>query len=93
MLLRVKLLTNKNVFGKRIAPARVQGYIKTTIPNMTGSQFRMHFRITIEGFEAILGKIGPHLHKDQVGAGRPRVHPKEQLLSVLWILATPDSFR
>lgn len=73
-------------------PVRVENYLLHTVSNLTAEQFRMHFRINKRTFEIVLAAVGPSLMKMQ-SDGRPTVDPKKQLLSVIWLLATPDSFR
>lgn len=72
-------------------PTRNENYYEITIPRYTDTQFREHFRLTRHTFQNLELRLGPSL----IGNvdGRPRVEVRRQLLSVLWILATPDSFR
>ncbi|KAG5873039.1 hypothetical protein JTB14_036206 [Gonioctena quinquepunctata] len=86
---------NNSTRGKRYHPPRSQNYIYNIIPQFNSKQFQEHFRMSCDGFEAALLKIGPRL-RIQVGEyelGRPCISPRLQLLSVIWLLATPDSFR
>lgn len=50
--------------------------------------------MSLEGFEMLLREIGPliKIHQDMY-CGRLENDPKVQLLSVIWLLSTPDSFR
>ncbi|XP_044759780.1 protein ALP1-like [Coccinella septempunctata] len=73
-------------------PVRIVNYLFHSIPNFTAEQFRMHFRMTVSTFDKVLGAVGPSL-KNIHSDGRHTVEPKKQLLSVIWLLATPDSFR
>lgn len=84
-LIKVKARVN------RTRPHRIEGYIETV--NMyTAIEFQSHFRITLNSFEWLLRRMGPLL-KSQRAAGRQTTDPKLQLLSFLWLIGTPDSFR
>ncbi|KAJ3655879.1 hypothetical protein Zmor_014988 [Zophobas morio] len=62
------------------------------VPNYNRTQFRSHFRISYEAYEGLLVILGPRLQR--VGnKGRNIIPVEKQLLSVLWLLATPDSYR
>lgn len=56
-------------------------------------EFQRHFRLQRSTFEKLLQVIAPLLCINQSRTGRPQVDPQKQLLAVLWILATPDSYR
>lgn len=56
--------------------------------------FRMHFRLTREQCEILYDDITNHLQDKNVIVELPNGRPfSHQLLMVLWIFATPDSFR
>lgn len=78
--------------GIRKAPARCEGYISDTIPRMTNKAFREHFRISPRTFESLETRLGLALFSTN-DTGRPTILVRNQLLSVLWLLATPDSYR
>ncbi|XP_071637550.1 uncharacterized protein [Temnothorax longispinosus] len=80
------------VRGCRKTPARCQGYISDTIPRMTNKAFREHFWMTPNTFENLETRLGPALFITN-DTGRPMIPVKNQLLSVLWLLATPDSYK
>lgn len=74
---------------------RIVGYMEN-IANYTSTEFQRHFRLSLEAFEYLLGQVGPLLNStgdENKQTGRPRIDPRKQLLSVIWILATPDSYR
>ncbi|CAI6354135.1 unnamed protein product [Macrosiphum euphorbiae] len=78
--------------GNRVKPFRVQDFISQTIPNFTHKQFQQHFRLSPTSFERCLQICAPLLKKTCV-EGRKGSDERLQLLSVIWLLATPDSFR
>lgn len=80
------------VQGGRRAPARCEGYISDTTPRMTNKTFREHFRMTPSNFESLETRLGPVLFITN-DTGRPMILVRNQLLSVLWLLAIPDSYR
>jgi len=83
--------TKKCLFNKQQQP-RVKDYIERVLPNFNARQFQNHFRVSREAYKAILFRVGPLLSKKKT-VGRLFISIEKQLLSVLWILATPDSYR
>lgn len=75
-------------------PNRIVGYIEN-IANFTSVEFQRHFRLSCEAFEYLLEQVGPLLKPENKNkqTGRSLIDPRKQLLSVIWILATPDSYR
>ncbi|XP_018406613.1 PREDICTED: uncharacterized protein LOC108771324 [Cyphomyrmex costatus] len=73
-------------------PHRIEGFIERVVDMSTASEFQSHFRITVTSFEWLLNRIAPLLESARA-AGHQTRDPKIQLLSFLWLLATPDSFR
>lgn len=73
-------------------PRRITGYIENVVSNYTSNQFQQHFRMPLETFEELLRLIA-HLLGDENKQGRPVIDPRKQLLSVIWLLGTPDSYR
>jgi len=75
-------------------PNRIVGYMEN-IANFRNIEFQRHFRLSIEAFEYLLEQIGPLLKSENENkqTGRPLIETRKQLLSVIWILATPDSYR
>ncbi|EFA05817.1 hypothetical protein TcasGA2_TC008599 [Tribolium castaneum] len=72
-------------------PQRIENYIEATISGYTKQEFQQHFRVTIEAYEQLLQTVGPYLMR-QAATGRSTVQVEKQLLSVIWILVTPDSY-
>ncbi|KYQ50210.1 hypothetical protein ALC60_10706, partial [Trachymyrmex zeteki] len=74
---------------------RIVGYMEN-IANFTNIEFQRHFRLSFDAFEYLLEQVGPLLKptgNENKQTGRPVIDPRKQLLSVIWILATPDSYR
>ncbi|XP_012543585.1 putative nuclease HARBI1 isoform X2 [Monomorium pharaonis] len=74
-------------------PTRITGYIDNVVLNYTSVQFQQHFRVPLYTFENLLQMIGCMLIGDDNRQGRPMIDPRKQLLSVIWLLSTPDSYR
>lgn len=71
---------------------REQLYVNEIIPRFNNKVFRQHFRMTKTTYENLERRLAPMLMR--VGKeGRPMIPVRNQLLSVIWLLATPDSFR
>ncbi|KMQ88334.1 nuclease harbi1 [Lasius niger] len=71
---------------------RIEGYVTITISNYTDRQFREHFHVTRRTYENLEQILTPELIR-RADTGRTTLDVRTQLLSVLWLLATPDSFR
>lgn len=82
----------RRIRGNQQKPARIRGYIENVIPRYTTKQFRHHFRMMPEVFEMLENHLGPLL-SDSEALGRPVIPVRTQLLSTVWLLSTPDSFR
>lgn len=76
----------------RVKVVRIRNYIERVVPGMTEKQFQQHFRLSRKTFEQLLPLIANELKRKSV-KGRLPADPRRQLLSSLWILATPDSYR
>lgn len=73
-------------------PVRINGYLECVVPRYAADDFQSHFRVTRTTTENLLRLIAPMLQR-QDSFGRPTIDPHKQLLSVLWLLATLDSYR
>ncbi|KAJ8970648.1 hypothetical protein NQ314_001086 [Rhamnusium bicolor] len=73
-------------------PERLKNYVERIIPAMQARQFQSHFRINRQTFEVLVPLIDGIINKKTI-IGRNRINTEKQLLAVLWILATPDSYR
>lgn len=73
-------------------PVRIENYIEYTIPGLSEEQFQQHFRVSRPVFENLLSHVHNKIAKVLV-IGRDRISSERQLLAVLWLLATPDSYR
>lgn len=73
-------------------PIRIPVYTENVVFQYNSQQFQEHFRMSRETFDRVLGIITPLL-QNRHDSGRPTINPTKQFLSVLWLLATPDSYR
>jgi len=89
--LHIEKFSNRINSEKKV-PSRVKYFIEHTIFNSTAKEFQSHFRITRQTFEWLYVMISPHLQSSR-SSGRQTIDVQKQILSVLWILATPDSYR
>ncbi|XP_024878431.1 uncharacterized protein LOC112458845, partial [Temnothorax curvispinosus] len=78
--------------GARKKPLRIEGYVERTVQGLTAKQFREHFRMIPDTYEILEAKLGLLLSKES-DSGRAIIPVRKQLLSTLWLLATPDSYR
>lgn len=74
----------------RREPHRIQLFSEVTIRNSTDKEFQSHFRMTRQTFKMLLEIT--HL-ENTATTGRPTILAEKQLLTILWLLATPDSYR
>ncbi|KYN50612.1 Putative nuclease HARBI1 [Trachymyrmex cornetzi] len=88
----IELYAEKLLNSEKNVPSRIKYFIEHTVLNSTPKEFQSHFRITQEAFEWLYGLISPHLQTSR-SSGRQTIDAQKQILSVLWILATPDSYR
>ncbi|XP_011859967.1 PREDICTED: uncharacterized protein LOC105557359 [Vollenhovia emeryi] len=67
---------------------REQVYVNEIIPRFSDLVFRQHFRMTRTTYENFERRLTPALM--QIGKkGRPMIPVRNQLLSVIWLLANP----
>lgn len=76
---------------RRLVVTRIKRY-ENTIYNFTDKQFQENFRVNRTTFNFLLGAISNSLVSKR-SAGRQTIDPSKQILAVLWLLATPDSYR
>lgn len=55
-------------------------------------QFQQNFRMNREAFENLLIIVSSKIPSNE-GPGRPTIPAKKQLLAIIWLLATPESYR
>ncbi|XP_023235742.1 uncharacterized protein LOC111635112 [Centruroides sculpturatus] len=73
---------------------KIETFVEETVPFYNPTDFKQHFRLMKECFEALLKKISPILDtKGITDPGRQPVSPQKQLLCCLWTLANQESFR
>jgi hypothetical protein len=70
---------------------RITVYVENVVAHYNSTEFQSHFRMTYETFEHLLSIMNPILIRHT--SGPPNVSPEKQLLAVIWLLATPDSYR
>lgn len=73
-------------------PPRINLYVEQIVMNYNSVEFQQNFRMSREAFEKLLGVFNTNLHLVR-GGENLRILPEKQLLAVIWILATPDSYR
>lgn len=80
------------LYNRGYSKVREQMYINEIVPRFSNMVFRQHFRMTRTTYENLEQWLTPALMR--IGRkGRPMIPVRNQLLSVIWLLATPDSFR
>ncbi|GAB1867340.1 Protein ALP1-like isoform X1 [Camponotus japonicus] len=77
--------------GPQRKPTRILGYMEHTIPQLHREQFRKHFRVTPTTYNLLEQKLASALQGD-IGV-KSHIPVRKQLLAILWLLATPDSYR
>lgn len=77
---------------RKTVPARIKFFVEHTIPRFSDIEFQMHFRVTNRAFEWLLNTLGLELQSKRF-SGRQTIDARKQLLAILWLLATPDSYR
>ncbi|KAI4457565.1 hypothetical protein MML48_7g00015981 [Holotrichia oblita] len=74
-------------------PSRIENFVEITVENFTNKEFQENFRISRKTFFNLLQRLTPSLERNEGLRGRNRIPVDRQILSVLWLLATPDSYR
>lgn len=69
---------------------RIDNYVESTVSNYSEQEFQSHFRLCYAAFEALENSLGPEL---TLHSHDQNIPIRKQLLTILWLLATPDSFR
>lgn len=77
---------------RQMLQTRTKCYVEKVIPGYSQAEFKSHFRIERSCYELLLKAIIPQLSNLKED-GRPTINPEKQLLAVIWLLATPDSYR
>lgn len=83
---------SKEIKRVRRPVVRIENYIERVVPNLQAQQFQNHFRISRATYIKLLPVVNNLIQK-QTNIGRHRIDVERQLLAVLWLLATPDSYR
>lgn len=91
-----RLQRSKEIVRRNKAEPRTLMYYERTVLRLSSSPFRSHFRLTKNTFSNICNLFG-RLMASNVDASRrvglPNTPIKSQILPVLWLLATPESYR
>lgn len=79
---------------RKIGPKRlkIELYVEQVVANYNETQFQQNFRLSREAFEFLLQIIMLKMENDP-RPGRKTIPVKHQLLAIVWLLATPDSYR
>ena len=73
--------------GERVTPVRIEGFAERIVPQFNSKQFKEHFRMKPDAFENLENLVGARL------SALSKIPIRKQLLAVIWLLATPDSYR
>ncbi|XP_016665078.1 putative nuclease HARBI1 [Acyrthosiphon pisum] len=88
---------DENLTFEKDFPIRIQNYIENVVVHYSDNVFQSHFRLSRTVFyNTLLPMIEisqNNMTNKEKKTGRPEIPIVKQLLSVLWILATPDSYR
>lgn len=71
---------------------KINKFMEHVVARYSTQQFQENFRLTRVSFEYVLNEIRL-VFPVTVGPGRSQILLEKQLLSVLWLLATPESYR
>lgn len=85
-------ILNYNVHPREREIPRCENYYEITVPRYLPEEFQSHFRMTPDAFHTLCRHIIPRL-KTTDSKGRPIKNSEKQILAVIWLLATPDSYR
>ena len=74
---------------------RIEGYAETVVPSYSLSEFRGHFRLSVETFEQLVIELGncPELPTGPQYGGREPISVVKHLLITLWFLGNQKSIR
>ena len=82
-------------FSERRKAVRIEGYAETVVPRNNLSEFRSHFRLSVETFEQLVVELGicPELPTGPQYEGREPISVEKHLLIILWVLGNQESIR
>jgi hypothetical protein len=75
--------------GRGDPPPRIINYMETVIDLYSESEFQKNFRMHRQAFDQLQGLVRAIF----LATETPTESLKRNLLAVIWLLATPDSFR
>ena len=73
-------------------PVRIKLFVEVTVSMFNEKEFQEDFRLPRRTYERLLELIRPFL-ETTAQTGRRKMNAEKQLLAVIWLLATPDSYR
>lgn len=84
-----------NLFLERRKAVRIEGYTGNMVPNYNLSDFRTHFRLSVETFEQHVVEFGhcPELPTGPQYGGREPISVPKHLLITLWLLGNHELIR
>ena len=82
-------------FPERRKAVCIEGYAETVLPRYNLSEFRSHFRLSVETFEQLVVEQGncPELPTGPQYGGREPILVEKHLLITLWLLRNQESIR
>lgn len=87
----VRFLLENGLHPRKREIPRTENYFEITVPQYSPSEFQSHFRMSLAAFNSLCDQIIPML--STYTTGRPMKNRRKQILAVIWLLATPDSYR
>lgn len=70
---------------------RIKLFVELTVASWDDTEFRSHFRLSRSTVEQLIQILGAKVAFQ--ATRRPMVDLTKQILAVLWLLATPESYR
>lgn len=92
LLKLVGLEVDNRTCTKRRQPPRLYGFTEFVVPQFNSREFQGNFRLHPATAKELENLISLHLTRHGKD-GRLTVPPRKQMLAVIWLLATPDSYR
>lgn len=70
---------------------KIKNYVDQVVAAYDEQSFQENFRLTRNAYELVLQEVNQNWKDEPLG--RKQISINRQLLAVLWLLATPDSYR
>lgn len=71
---------------------RIESYVDRVVNKFTSCEFQQNFRMPPEAFEKVFALVGSTLGNDTGMVHNSNIL-KRDMLAVIWLLVTPESFR